>query len=128
MIGGIRAAVTRTPLTMPTGRAEGDRYRSNQERRTHVCWDFCYSMIGNHSRLANSELHGDERADTVTGFIERAVAFFAGHRITARRIQTDNAWTYVHNWRLRELLAADGIQHRRIPPRTPKRNGKVEPY
>ena len=70
----------------------------------------------------------DERADTVTGFVERALAFFAGHGITPRRLQTDNAWTYIHNRGLRELLAARGIQHRRIPPRTPKRNGKVERY
>ena len=45
-----------------------------------------------------------------------------------RRLQTDNAWTYIHNRALRDLLAEHGIQHRRIPPRTPKRNGKVERY
>ena len=39
-----------------------------------------------------------------------------------------NAFTYIHNRGLRELLAQRGIQHRRIPPRTPKRNGKIERY
>ena len=29
---------------------------------------------------------------------------------------------------LRELLAREGIRHRFIPPRTPKRNDKVERY
>ncbi len=29
---------------------------------------------------------------------------------------------------MRELLHEHDIQHRRIPPRTPKRNGKVERY
>jgi len=43
-------------------------------------------------------------------------------------VQTDNAWTYTHNRGLRELLAERGIRHRTIPPRTPKRNGKVERY
>src|SRR5204863_7513994 len=62
------------------------------------------------------------------GFGERALRFFAGHGITPRRLQTDNAFTYIHSRSLRELLAKHGIQHRRIPPRTPKRNGKVKRY
>jgi transposase InsO family protein len=45
-----------------------------------------------------------------------------------RRVQTDNAFTSVHNRSLRKPLADHGIQHRRIPPRTPTRNGKVERY
>lgn len=43
-------------------------------------------------------------------------------------MQTDNAWAYVKNRSLRSLLSQREIQHRRIPPRTPKRNGKVERY
>jgi len=43
-------------------------------------------------------------------------------------LQTDNAWTYTHNRALASLLSERGIQHRRIPPRTPKRNGKIERY
>jgi transposase InsO family protein len=45
-----------------------------------------------------------------------------------RRLQTDNAFACIHNRSLREPLAAHHIEHRRIPPRTPKRNGKVERY
>src|SRR4051794_12110494 len=33
----------------------------------------------------------------------------------------DNTWTYTRNRGLRELLAARGLRHRTIPPRTPKR-------
>ncbi len=58
----------------------------------------------------------------------RALGFFAGHRITARRLQTDNHFSYAKNRSLRELLTSHSIQHRFIPPRTPKRNGKVERY
>jgi transposase InsO family protein len=72
-----------------------------------------------------TELHRDERASTVTAFVTRALAFFAGHGIQAKRLQTDNAWAYTHTRDLAALLAARGIEHRRIPPRTPKRNGKV---
>ena len=106
----------------------GDRYRSAAEKRAGVGWEFCHSIIDDHSRLAFTEIHRDERAETVTGFVERALEFFASHGIVPKRLQTDNAWTYIHNRSLRELLTARGIQHRRIPPRTPKRNGKVERY
>jgi transposase InsO family protein len=106
----------------------GDRYRTSAEKRSAVGWEFCHSIIDDHTRLAFTEIHADEKAATVTGFVERALAWFAGHGITARRLQTDNAWTYIHNRSLRELLAQRAIQHRRIPPRTPKRNGKVERY
>ena len=43
-------------------------------------------------------------------------------------MQTDNAWTYTYNRDLRDMLAERGIAHRTIPPRTPRRNGKVERY
>jgi transposase InsO family protein len=64
----------------------------------------------------------------VTGFVERALAFFAAHGIEPKRLQTDNAFAYVNNRSLRELLAQRGIKHRTIPIRTPTRNGKVERY
>ncbi len=115
-------------FTRPGHRVTGDRYRSAAEKNSKVGWEFCHSIIDDHSRLVYTEIHGDEQAQTVTGFLERALAFFAGHGITARRLQTDNAWAYIHNRSLRELLAEREIQHRRIPPRTPKRNGKVERY
>jgi transposase InsO family protein len=115
-------------FTRPGHKVTGDRYRSGAERRAGVGWEFCHSIIDDHSRLAYTEIHSDETAATVTDFLERALAFFAGHGITARRLQTDNARTYIHNRSLRELLTQHGIQHRRIPPRTPKRNGTVERY
>jgi hypothetical protein len=56
---------------------------------TRVGYDFVHAIVDDHSRLAYAELHGDERAATVTGFLERALAFFAEHEITARRLMTD---------------------------------------
>ena len=115
-------------FTRPGHRVTGDRYRTGREKRNGPGWEFCHSIIDDHSRLAYTEIHPDEQAPTVTGFLDRALEFFASHGIAARRLQTDNAFTYIHNRSLRELLAERGIQHRRIPPRTPKRNGKVERY
>jgi transposase InsO family protein len=115
-------------FSRPGHKITGDRYRTSAEKKAGIGWEFCHSIIDDHSRLAYTEIHADERAATVTAFLERALSFFADHGITARRLQTDNAWTYIHNRSLRELLAEHAIEHRRIPPRTPKRNGKIERY
>jgi transposase InsO family protein len=115
-------------FSRPGHRVTGDRYRTAAEKRSHVGWEYCHSIIDDHTRIAYTEICADEKAPTVTAFVTRALAFFAGLGITARRLQTDNAWCYVHNRSLQDLLADHAIQHRRIPPRTPKRNGKVERY
>ena len=67
----------------PGHRVTGDRsQRSRNWMRpeTRVGYDFAHAIVDDHSRLAYVELHADERAATVTGFLERALAFFAGAR------------------------------------------------
>jgi transposase InsO family protein len=115
-------------FSRPGHAVTGDRATSAARMRERVGYEFAHSIIDDHSRLAYTELHPDERGETVTGFVERALAFFAASAITPKRLQTDNAWAYTHNRSLAELLAAQRIRHRTIPPRTPKRNGKVERY
>ena len=46
-------------------------------------YDYVHSAIDDHSRLAYSEIHPDERGQTCAGFMARAAAFFADHGITA---------------------------------------------
>src|SRR5712691_9673683 len=78
---------------------------------TRVGYDYAHAIVDDHSRLAYVELHSDEKAATVTGFVERALAFFAEHGIAAKRLMTDNGFSYVKNRSLRELLAGHGIRH-----------------
>jgi transposase InsO family protein len=106
----------------------GERHRTGQEKRMRVGYEFVHSLVDDHSRLAYSELHPDERAATVTAFVERALAFYAGHGIRPRRLLSDNAFVYRRNGSLRELLAASGARHLLIPIRRPQVNGKVERY
>ena len=115
-------------FSSPGHAVTGDRHRSGAEKRERVGYEFAHSVIDDHSRLAYTELHPDERGPTVVGFFERAIAFFAAHAIHPKRLQTDNAFVYVRNTQLARLLARHKIEHRTIPPRTPKRNGKVERY
>src|SRR5436189_4299007 len=93
-----------------------------------VGYEWVHSLVDDHSRLAYSELHRDEKAATVTGFVERGLAFYARHGIVAKRLMSDNAWTYTHNRGLARLLADHGIKHLLIPARRPQVNGKVERY
>ncbi len=115
-------------FTRPGHAVTGRGRKTSAQKRERVGYEFAHSIVDDHTRLAYTELHRDERAATVTAFVERALAFFAEFGIEAKRLQSDNAWCYIHNRSLAELLGAHGIAHRTIPPRMPKRNGKVERY
>lgn len=109
----------------------GDRSQRSRNwgrAETRVGYDYAHVIVDDHSRLAYVELHPDERAVTVTGFLERALGFFDRHGITARRVMTDNAFSYVKNRSLHELLAAHGIRHLTTEPYRPRTNGKVERF
>jgi len=114
----------------PGHRVTGDRSQSRRGRsvETRVGYDYAHAIVDDHSRLAFVELHDDEKAHTVTGFVERAIAFFAEHGIVAKRLMTDNAFTYVHNRSLHELLGRRGIRHLTTEPYRPRTNGKVERF
>jgi transposase InsO family protein len=104
------------------------RWRKSLHSQRLVGYDFAHAIVDDHSRLAYVELHRDERAATVTGFVERALAFFAEQGIESKRLMSDNAWSYTKNGSLRELLERRGIRHLRTKPRTPRTNGKVERF
>jgi len=115
----------------PGHRVTGDRSQRRggwMRPETRVGYDYAHAIVDDHSRLAYVELHNDEKAATVTGFLERALAFFAGHRIVAKRLMTDNGFSYVKNRSLRELPPRHDIHHLTTQPYRPRTNGKVEPF
>ena len=115
----------------PGHRVTGDRsQRSRNWMRpeTRVGYDYAHAIVDDHSRLAFVELHPDEKAATVSGFVERALVFFAEQGIVAKRLMTDNGFSYVKNRSLRELLARRGIRHLTTKPYRPRTNGKVERF
>jgi transposase InsO family protein len=115
-------------FTRPGHAVTGDRYRSGREKRMRIGSEWVHSIVDDYSRYAYSELHPDECAETVTGFVERALAHLSELGIEPRRLLSDNAFVYRHNRSLRELLQAHQIEHRFIRPRRPQTNGKVERY
>jgi len=111
-------------FTEPGHAVTGDRTK----RSRRVGWEYCHSIVDDCSRLAYSELHDDERADTVTAFTKRALDWLLDHGIVAERLMTDNAFAYTKNRSLAELLHRRAISHLRTRPYTPRTNGKVERY
>ena len=106
----------------------GDRSMTSADKQRVNGYDFAHAIVDDHSRLAYVELLDDELAQTVTGFVERGLAYFHTHGISASRLMTDNAFTYTKNRSLRELLAASGIDHHTTRPYRPRTNGKVERF
>jgi transposase InsO family protein len=87
-----------------------------------------HAIIDDHSRLAYVEIHDDQRAATIVGFLGRALSFYEQHGISAKRLMTDNAWQYARSSELRRLLERHGVRHLKRQPYRPPTNGKVERF
>ena len=110
----------------PGHRVTGDRSSQDRKRRDGV--DIVHAIVDDHSRLAYAEIHADQTAATVVGFLERALAFYRGHGIEAGRLMTDNAWQYARSGAVRRLLERERIRHLKTQPYRPRTNGKVERF
>lgn len=115
-------------FSRPGHAVTGDRFTTSAEKRERVGYEWVHSLVDDHSRYAYSELHRDERAVTVTAFVERGLTHFAELGVQPKQMLSDNAWCYRHNRSLRELLELHQIEHRFIRPRRPQTNGKVERF
>jgi transposase InsO family protein len=91
-------------------------------------WEYSHAIVDDHSRLAYAEIADSEDAEAVVAFTRRALAFFEANGIEAKRIMTDNAFAYTKSKKLARLLRKRKITHKRIRPRRPQTNGKVERF
>jgi transposase InsO family protein len=110
----------------PGHRVTGNR--RSQDRRRLDGSDVVHAIVDDHSRLAYAEIHDNQRAATVVGFLERALVYYEQHGVSAKRLMTDNAWQYARSRQLRRLLEQNGIRHLRTQPYRPRTNGKVERF
>ncbi len=101
--------------------------QAGRKTRRNAGYSYLHTAVDDHSRLAYSEIHADEKKETATAFWQRAHAFFTGAGITVERVLTDNGSCYrSRDWR--DSLAAAGITHKRTRPYRPRTNGKVERF
>jgi len=99
------------------------RSGATHHSRHMVGYGFVHSAVDAYSRMAYSEVLGDEQGLTAAAFWRRAVTFFTALGITVERVLTDNGSCY----RSRDFAAALGsARHSRTRPYRPQTNGKVE--
>ena len=92
-------------------------------------YDYLHCVVDDHSRIAYVELHPRENAETNLQTLTRALRFFAQLGLDPpEALMTDDAMVYRNSRGLRDLLELNQIQHIRIPPYTPRWNGKVERF
>jgi transposase InsO family protein len=90
-------------------------------------YDFIHAAVDDHSRLAYAEILPDERKETASGFMTRALRFYAEHGISVERVLTDNGSCY-RSGAFAQTLVEAGVEHRRTRPYRPQTNGKVERF
>jgi transposase InsO family protein len=90
-------------------------------------YDFVHAAVDDRSRVAYAEILPDERKETASAFMSRAIGFFAERGITVQRVLTDNGSCY-RSGEFARALAGAGVEHRRTRPYRPQTNGKVERF
>ena len=83
--------------------------------------------IDDHSRIAFSAIHPDEKKASVLAFLAAALAYYARLGIRFKAIITDNGPAY-RSHAMAAACRALGLKHRFIRPYTPRTNGKAERF
>lgn len=111
------------------GAGGGRRLADYKAQTTHrgIGWDYAHVAVDDATRLAYAEELADERAETAAAFLERALAFFAGHGVHLQRLLTDNGNPYRSD-AFRAVVEAHGLRHWRTRPYRPQTNGKAEAF
>ncbi|WP_263165303.1 IS481 family transposase [Streptomyces sp. SCSIO ZS0520] len=103
--------------------------QAGRATRSSMGFDYIHSAVDDHSRLAYSEIHPDEKATTCAGFLHRAAAFFTASGIDRiERVLTDNAWSYRKSLVWQQALADLGASRKLTRAYRPQTNGKVERF
>ena len=112
------------------GRFDRPGHRATGMRRTRnrgAGWDFVHVAVDDATRLSYVEVLDDERKETTTGFLLRALRWFRNQGIHAERVMTDNGAAY-RSRRFAKALRWLSIRHIFTRPYTPKTNGKAERF
>ena len=92
---------------------------AHRHKKTRIGYDFVHTAIDDHTRLAYSEIHDDEKDPTSAAFLHRALAWFAAHGVHVRRVLTDNALVYRHGTDWGWVCSARQLTRRLTKPACP---------
>jgi transposase InsO family protein len=102
--------------------------RSEAVRGRGIGYDYVHTAIDDHTRLAYSEIHNDEKDPTCAEFLHRALAWFAAHGVHVQRVLTDNAMVYRRGTDWGWVCSAWQLKRRFTKPGCPWTNGKAERF
>lgn len=114
----------------PGHRVTGDRSGQSSTRNgpgTGYGWEYVHVCIDDHSRVAFSQIHPDEKASCAVAFLTAAVAYYERLGIKIERVMTDNGPCYISG-AFAKACSQLGLRHIRTKPYTPKTNGKAERF
>jgi len=90
-------------------------------------WEYVHVCIDDYSRVAYAEVLPNERKESASAFLRRAVRWFGQYGITVKRVLTDNGACYLsHLWR--DTCQALGISMKKTRRYRPQTNGKAERF
>lgn len=101
--------------------------RDRRCRSPGAGWEYVHVCVDDHSRVAYVEVLPNERKESCTGFLERAVVWYAQRGIVTERVMTDNGSGYVSKL-FGAACAGLGARHVRTRPYRPQTNGKAERF
>lgn len=107
----------------PGHRVTGDR----QGASDGAGWEYVHIAIDDHSRVAFSTLHPDERGTSACRALLQALRYYRTLGVYFKRVMTDNGSCY-RGRAFRRLLRRLGLRHLRTRPYTPRTNGKAERF
>lgn len=109
-----------------TGDRKGQSNPRGRKQGGHG-WEYVHLAVDDHSRLAYSEIHPDEKRKSCIGFLLNALRFFRAHGIKVHAVMTDNGVSF-RSCRYAKALRLLKISHKRTRAYTPRTNGKAERF
>lgn len=110
-------------FAQPGHRVTGDR----KQNTPRAGWEFLHIAIDDHSRIAFSNLYGDERSHSAVTFLRAMVARYRILGVEIKRVLTDNGACY-RSREFRRACQRLGLKHIFTRPYTPQTNGKAERF
>jgi transposase InsO family protein len=113
---------------LPEGGGKRFDAAKHSKKSARIGWEYVHVAVDDRTRVQYSErLHGED-GGACTAFLGRALLFFADHGVRVRQVMTDNAFSYIHSRVFATVLRSASVAHVRIPPYTPRWNGKAEAF
>jgi transposase InsO family protein len=116
-------------FTEPGHWAHGNRFLQQRRPLGSRRVEFAHVVVDDHSRLAYVEVHRHDRGDIAAQVLLRAAAWMTEQGAgPVEAVMTDNAFAYAKSNAFSAALGELEARHIRIPPRTPRWNGKAERF